>query len=585
MKHNDSKPSLKPTQGASRRTLLKTLVTGSGAVAAASVAGITTTAQANTPQSSPQGATAISNGEYDTVVIGAGLSGLAAANALKEKGKRVLLLEARDRVGGRVFTFNSPGKYKQVNVDGGAEFIGDPQLRMMELAAKYGLQTADTPNTGNNIYFRRNFVQKFNANGLFGAVPIDFGILQVGIAQLKIQNECSKFPPGKPWMHPNAEALDNMTFDEWIRRHVLIESARFFLRLLCSSTLSVSATEVSALFMMHYIAGAGHEDLPGDSEILINVNTRKKGKQVGGGQQYLIEGGSQQFAWALLNDFLYGFQNKPIGAAFYDERVLPDFGNNDSRLFAYNGQALQLDSPVRSITRNTDTGELTIESDRINVTTQSIVIAMAPAVAKNITFEPALPPGKMQLHDHMPMGSICKVMVYYDRPFWRDSGLTGQVISDLSGDSGPVDVVYDNSPLPTAANPNPPGILIGFISAKAMRDIDNLTDTVDQERDPSSAFYKAVRSTAIASMVKYFGHGAGESNVADFGFNRWDDEIWTRGGPTGVAGTGVITSFWEKHLREPIGNIHWAGTETSDYWPGYMEGAVRSGLRAAAEIN
>lgn len=582
---NDGK-SINPV---SRRSLLKGLATGTGAAALGALP--VASAMANTEQTNaltnttcPTGKTHIAAGQYDAVVIGAGLSGLAAAQELKDNGKRVLIIEARNRVGGRVKTFNSPGPYSHINVDGGAEFIGDPQLKMMELAQRYNFTLAENPNTGDNIYYRREKATKFSANGLLGAIPFDLGIVQVGIAQEIVKAEVKKFPVGKPWLHPEAEKLDGMTFEQWLKEKVIVEPGRFLLRLLCSSALSVKAEQVSALFMIHYVSQAGNENLDGNIDILINAKVKQDGEEFGGAQQYLIEGGSEQFAWAMLSEFMTGNTVKPAFTQWWDENVLAGFNANPSRLFTDTNQAIQFDSPVEKIVKDPATGQITVYSERLDVTTDNIIIAMSPTVAKNIRFEPALPSGKMQMQDHMPMGSICKVMVYYDRPFWRDDNLTGQVISDLSGEAGPVDVVYDNSPQPTASEPNPPGILIGFISADAMREIDNLTDIVDQEADSGSAFYAEVRRQSIKSMVAYFGENAGEANVRDFSFNRWDDEVWTRGGPTSVAGPGVITSFWEKHLREPIGNIHWAGTETATYWTGFMEGAVRAGRRAAGEI-
>jgi monoamine oxidase len=62
----------------------------------------------------------------------------------------------------------------------------------------------------------------------------------------------------------------------------------------------------------------------------------------------------------------------------------------------------------------------------------------------------------------------------------------------------------------------------------------------------------------------------------------WVTEEWTRGCPVSVLGPGTLVGFGEA-LRKPVGRIHWAGTETSTYWNGYMDGAVRSGERAAAE--
>lgn len=560
------------TAGLSRRAILKGALAG-GAVAAAS---ITRDVGAAVPGTT--------TAHFDAVVIGAGLSGLAAALELKRQGKCVLVLEARNRVGGRVFSFNSPGPYQSLPVDGGAEFIGDPQLRMMELAERYGITPVPTPNQGRNIYFRRGKASYFNAQGPLGAVPIDYGIFQLAIAQEALRAESKKFPVGQPWLHPHAERYDRMTFEHWIIKHMVSSSARNLMRLFCSSLLSVHPSEVSALFMFHYIASAGNENLNGSPEALSNVEAKLNGVDIGGGQQYIVEGGSQQFGWALLQEFLIDATSRPFGSARYDHSVLIDYETNSERYFEpVSGAALQLESPVRKVIRHPDTGHYTVQSDRIQVEAQQVVVALPPAVIKNIEFDPPLPPGRMQLHDRMPMGSIAKTMTYYATPFWRNQGLTGQVISDLSGDSGPIDVIYDNSPLPTPEMPDPPGILIGFISAAAMRELDNLSNQVDAERDADGAFYQQVRQRCINSLVKYFGDEAGEGNVMDFAFNRWDDEPWSRGGPTGIGTPGVITGYWQHHLRAPLHNLFWAGTETADYWAGYMEGAVRAGIRAANE--
>lgn len=588
----------KPNKTISRRKLLKTALTSGGAAAVAG-ASLNVNAMSGSPSSrsvscpTPAAASAVvdsskikNRGHYDVIVVGAGFSGLAAALELKKKGKRVLVVEARDRVGGRVYSFHSPGKYKHINVDGGAEFVGEPQIKMMELVKRYGINVADTPNTGKNIYWRRDQKQLFDANGILGAVPFDVGTIEAGVAQEMLKKEIAKFPVGKPWLHPEALKYDRMTFDDWINQRIWIEPGRFLMRLLCSSVLSVHPSEVSALYMFNYVAAAGHENLKGTPEILIGVNAKENGHSVGGAQQYVVEGGSQQFSWAMLQEFMTGKINHPSGKEVYDSSVLSDFDYNSERFFTNsdNNAVLQLDSPVRKIEQDRDSQKVTLTSDRCIATANKMVIAMSPAVINNIEFSPALPSGKMQMQHRMPMGSICKTMTYYDRPFWKDQGLTGQVISDLSGKTGAVDVVYDNTPLPTKEVPNPPGILIGFISADPMREIDNLTDVVDQERNPNSTFYREVRKRTIESHVAYFGQRASEAYVQDFAFNRWDDEVWSRGGPTGFAPTGVITAFWEQHLSKPVGLLHWAGTETGDYWTGYMEGAVRSGYRVAEEI-
>lgn len=97
--------------------------------------------------------------------------------------------------------------------------------------------------------------------------------------------------------------------------------------------------------------------------------------------------------------------------------------------------------------------------------------------------------------------------------------------------------------------------------------------------EPPSA-YAATRRGA-APVAHFFGDEAlTPREVVEA--NR-STEVWNRGCPVAVLGPGTLLDFGEA-LREPVGRIHWAGTETSTYWAGYMDGAVRSGRRAAAEV-
>jgi monoamine oxidase len=91
----------------------------------------------------------------------------------------------------------------------------------------------------------------------------------------------------------------------------------------------------------------------------------------------------------------------------------------------------------------------------------------------------------------------------------------------------------------------------------------------------------ARRAAVLNQFVGFFGPKAKQAK--GYFETSWCNEHWTRGCPVGIPSTGTLLAYgpW---LRRPIGRIHWAGTETSNYWNGYMDGAVRSGERAAAEI-
>jgi monoamine oxidase len=90
------------------------------------------------------------------------------------------------------------------------------------------------------------------------------------------------------------------------------------------------------------------------------------------------------------------------------------------------------------------------------------------------------------------------------------------------------------------------------------------------------------RAAVLAQYARIFGDPRFASPVDYFDMD-WTTQEWSRGGPTAFAGPGTLTGYGPA-LRAPAGRIHWAGTETSDYWQGYMDGAVRSGERVAREI-
>ncbi len=183
----------------------------------------------------------------------------------------------------------------------------------------------------------------------------------------------------------------------------------------------------------------------------------------------------------------------------------------------------------------------------------------SPTLAGRITYDEPLPALRDQLTQRLPQGSAIKVQAVYDRPFWRDNGLSGQVISD----QGPVKVTFDNTP-PSGK----PGILVGFLEGRDAR-IWGRRSVKDR------------RHAVISSFTRYFGAHAAKFNR--YVEKNWAEEPWTRGCYEAFAPPGVLTDYGEA-LRQPIGPIHWAGTETATRWIGYMDGAVQSGERAADEV-
>jgi monoamine oxidase len=140
----------------------------------------------------------------------------------------------------------------------------------------------------------------------------------------------------------------------------------------------------------------------------------------------------------------------------------------------------------------------------------------------------------------------------------HDRGLAGQITSD----TGPIKVTWDNSP-----SDGTPGVLMGFVEGHNARVFQQLSA-------------RRRRAEAIGSFVRYFGKQA--ANPRQYIEMNWAAEPWTRGCYVGFTPPGVLLDYGPA-IKAPVGRIHWAGAETSDFWNGYMDGAVRSGERAASE--
>jgi monoamine oxidase len=222
------------------------------------------------------------------------------------------------------------------------------------------------------------------------------------------------------------------------------------------------------------------------------------------------------------------------------------------------GRRVVLRSPVRRMVQ--DKSGVRLESDRVTVRAKRAIVAVPPALAARIDYSPVLPPERDQLTQRVGQGYLTKVAAVYETPFWRDQGLTGTIVNAAGG---PVTVAFDDSP-----PGGKPGVVFGFVGGDDARRYRRLSAS---ER----------RTAVINQFVTAFGPQA--AKPTDFFDTEWATEPWSRGGPVGCHAPGTLVAFGPS-LRTPVGLIHWAGTETSTYWNGYMDGAVRSGERAAREV-
>jgi len=442
--------------------------------------------------------------EADVAVVGAGLAGLSAARALAAAGRSVVVLEARDRVGGR--TLNEPvGEAPEQVVELGAQWVGPTQHRLLALARELGIATYPTHDEGEFLFAAGEKVDRYR-----GTIPPmnPVALADLGQAMARLNLMARGVPLDAPWTARRAERWDAQTFETWLRRNVRAPSARAMLRLALEAVWAIDATEPSLLHVLFYIHSAGKLETLLDTE--------------GGAQQDRFVGGTQLIS----------------------ERMAE-------------GLDVVLEAPVRAIAQ--DDAGVTLRSDAGEIRATRAIVAVPVPLGAAIAWTPALPYDRVGLVQRMAMGSVVKCMAVYDEPFWRADGLSGQAAAL----DGPVKVVYDNSP-PGGR----PGVLLGFFEARAAQAAMRMP--VEDRR-----------TTVLGAFARFFGPRAlSPERYVD---QAWGEDEWSRGCYGAFLPPGGWTGFGPA-LRRPVGRVHWAGAETATVWNGYMDGAVSSGDRAAAEV-
>ncbi|HEY6275381.1 MAG TPA: flavin monoamine oxidase family protein [Streptosporangiaceae bacterium] len=442
--------------------------------------------------------------EADVIVVGAGLAGLTAARDLQRAGLSVLVIEARDRVGGRVLNHRlGDGHVAEV----GGQFVGPAQRHILGLAAELGVPTQPIFTSGLTILELGG--KRYGYRAVPRLSPVQ--LADAGRAIFALERMARRIPAQAPWLAAGAAAADSTTLAEWARRNVRTRLGRFAVEAFSQGVLACEPGEVSLLHVLFYLRSAG--------------GFRQLTETTGAAQQDRFAGGSQLIAI----------------------RMAEQLGPGRLRLGAPVGRIEQGPSGV------------TVHAAGVVAAGRRAVVAVPPALAGRISYDPPLPADRDQLTQAAPMGSVIKCLAVYDEAFWRKAGYNGQATSD-----GPAArVTFDTGP-PSGS----PGILLGFVTGAEARRL--------ARADPAGR-----RAEVLASFGRYFGPAA--TRPAGYTEHDWTADPWTRGCYGAHFPPGTWTQFGPA-LRRPSGLLHWAGTETATSWSGYMDGAVQSGQRAAAEV-
>ena len=433
------------------------------------------------------------------VVIGAGFSGLSAARRLKHSDCDVLVLEGRDRTGGRVW---DPKLENGRTVLLGAQFISQDQVRMLALGKEFGLTVFSAARPGDHLTNMRGEFFRFAAEDAMND--------ELDLLINELEAMAATVPLEAPWQAQRAEEWDSQTLHSWLRQRASVE-------------------------LVESMNGAfeGYLSMPEDLSLLHALFYSR----ANGGMRTLFTIGSEDAHDTHV--FAEGAQRITDG------------------MQAELGQRVRLNSIVYAIKQ--DERGVEVIGDGFTMSAGHAIVAMPPALAGCLRYDPPLPAARNALTQRAHQaGRGLKFVLMYERPFWRDTGLSGLFVCD----GGPVHVTIDSTP------DNGQAALVGFINDRA--DGQEILSMNEHERRQA--------------IIDFLAPGLGEEIRSPISYHEhdWGSDDLSRGCVT-VLGTSAWTMFGPA-LREPVGRIHWAGTETSTVFPGQMEGAVLAGERAAEEV-
>ncbi len=365
----------------------------------------------------------------DVVIIGAGASGLTAATELKKAGLSVAVLEARDRVGGRLWTRDIDGAMLEI----GGQWVSPDQDALIETLADLGLDTYSRYREGESLYLDANGAKQRFTGEMFPVSAETEAEMERLIEELDALT--AEIGAEEPWAHAKAQELDRISFAGWLAQHTDDQEARDNIGMfIAGAMLTKPAHSFSALQAVLMAASAGSFTNLVDADFILD-------KRVVG-----------------------GLQQVPLRLA---ERL---------------GDDVHLSTPVRTVRRNGGDDGVTVISDKVTVHARRVIMAVPPNLISRVSFDPPLPRRQHQLHQHLSLGLVIKVHAVYAKPFWRDHGLSGTCFSPYQL----VHESYDNTNHGDAR-----GTLVGFVSDEHADAVFRLTPEERKQRvlESLAAYY------------------------------------------------------------------------------------------------
>lgn len=451
----------------------------------------------------------MNSGEYfDCIIVGSGIAGLVAARNLHREKFSVLVLEAHERYGGRMYGERlASGQW----IDRGGQWVGPTQDRFLALLDEYGVRRFPSPTQGRKVLLFDN--KRYEFDGFFqgyyeGERPkVSEEEWQDAVQGWhKFEALAARMSPGFPDATPQNCQLDSQTFADWINQNLRTPFGKWYFEYMGRAVGYLGPAEPKHVSLLHMLVG------------------HKTAAQTEQPEAELLHGGAGQIP----------------------EKIVDELRGR-----------VRVGEPVVKICQSVSGVEVYTLQGKYS--SQYVIVAMPPYQAGRISYEPPMPSLRSQLTQRMPMGCCAKLLITYDRPFWREQGLAGIGMGNCDW----IELCADSSDPETGV-----GVLATFVVG-------------DRYKKWCEMRYEDRKNVVVSDLARYFGEKA--LRPVTYSEVDWPGEPWVGGGYAAFMPPGVWTSYGEA-LNKPVGRIHWAGTEVSDRWAGFFDGAIRTGEESSRAV-